>query len=367
MARVRRRVKANPRDLRAPSGTIGPPSNDRERTRDAIGSERARRWLALLTIDVVWGTTYLAMAVAIEAIPPFAMAAIRYLLAGAIVAVFVGRRRLAAVASAPGVLRDAVIVGTSMASVANGFVAWGQQEVPSGWAALIVAMAPAWTAAIAWLCFRERLRPVSAGGIVLGLLGVAWLVFPESADGRLDLVRVGAVVVAPISWAVGSLYVQRRAVPEVTSRAGMALQLMAGGAVLGAFSALSGEASAWITAWTTGPDTGGLIDLTGSRMRVASLVALGYLVIFGTVVAWSAYGWLLRHAPIGQVMTYAFVNPLVAVVLGAVARSEPVSGSVVGAALTIAVAVVLVVTTASPAREPRNNQSGRRGSADDVG
>lgn len=300
------------------------------RTRSSPDS-RGRRWLALLTIDLVWGSTYLAMAIAIDTIPPFAMAAIRYTLAGMLVAAWAGRSALVALAKRPRAWRDAVLIGILMAGVGNGFVAWGQQDVPSGWAALIVSLAPAWTAVLAWAHFGERPRPATTLGIALGVLGVALLTRPHAGIQVPDIAHIAAVLVAPIGWSAGSLFAQRLADGLATARAGMALQLLGGGAVLWLLSGVSGEAFA-----------GG-----SAGVSPASLVALAYLVLFGTLLGWSAYAWLLRHAPIHEVMTYAFVNPLVALALGVLVRGEPASPDVLTAAATIAAAVALVVRSAA--------------------
>jgi drug/metabolite transporter (DMT)-like permease len=296
-------------------------------------AHRARRWLALLTIDVVWGSTYLAMAVGIDTMPPFAMAATRYTLAGAIVASWAGLGPIVTLAKRPRAWRHAILIGILMAGVGNGLVAWSQEEVPSGWAALIVSLAPAWTALLAWARFGERPRPTTSVGIALGVLGVALLTGSHGESQVPDIGHLAAVLIAPAGWAAGSLFAQRIADRMAVTRAGMALQLLGGGATLWLLSRASGE--------PLGNGSAGI--------STASLVALAYLVLFGTVLGWSAYAWLLRHAPIQQVMTYAYVNPLVALTLGVLVRGEPVSPTVLIAAATIAGAVALVVRSAAAA------------------
>ncbi len=316
------------------------PTDGAGTTRTGWRAEQAQRWVALLIIDLVWGSTYLAMAVAMEGIPPFAMAATRYLVAALAFATWAGRRALVHAAGSRRAWRDAVVIGSLMAAVGNGFVAWGQQQVPSGWAALVVSLAPAWTALLAWGLFGERLRPRTALGIVLGIVGVAWLFLPRSAADLGDLAHIAAIAVAPVGWALGSLYAQRLAVPAATTRAGMALQLLGGGAVLASLSLATAEPV-----------------VTLDRVPMRSVMALGYLIVLGTIVAWSAYVWLLRHAPIEHVMTYAFVNPLVALGLGIVVRGEPFGPSVIAASIVILAAVGLVVRTPAVRPIPANASS----------
>jgi len=293
----------------------------------SIVADRSRVWLALLTVYVVWGSTYLGIAVAIETIPPFLMLAVRFVAAGLLLLVW-ARLRAGATFEAPSrsEWRDALIVGGLLFGGGNGLVGFGEQTVPSGVAALLIALVAVWFAIFSRVFLRDRIPAMVGLGIGVGLAGVGLLVWPVGGSAGFDAVGIAALIAAPICWASGSIFAARRArlprLPIVAS----AIQMLAGGAVL----AIEGVA------------TGELSRLTPA-VSGASLLALGYLVVFGSLVAFTAYSWLLHHAPLPLIGTYAFVNPVVAVILGALILSEPITPRTVLAAAVIVGGVALVI------------------------
>ncbi|HXG40736.1 MAG TPA: EamA family transporter [Candidatus Limnocylindrales bacterium] len=287
-------------------------------------------WAGLLTIYLVWGSTYLGIAIAVETMPPFVMAAIRFVIAGLLLASLVALRdRRAIRRPSRRELVDAVLVGTLLVAVGNGLVSWGEQTVPSGITALLVGLMPAWLALIARVAGGDRLPTLAGVGIGLGLVGVAILAWPfGTAVGPLDPAGLGAVLVAPIGWATGSFYASRRARLPSPPLFATALQMLAGGAVLGLVATLTGEVARF--------DPAAVSD--------RSLVALAYLTLIGSLLAYTTYAWLLSAAPLSKISTYAYVNPVVAVVLGAVVLGEPITLRTAIAAGVIVAAVALVVS-----------------------
>lgn len=307
-------------------------------TMPSISRDRLAVWAALMVIYVVWGSTYLGIAIAIETMPPFTMAAIRYAIAGILLLAFVAVRyrsilRMPTAAE----WRDSLIVGALLAAVGNGFVSWGEQTVPSGITALFIALMPAWLAVLGWLAFRDRLPWIVVVGIVVGLVGVAVLAWPVGGpSGRLDPLGLAAVLIAPAGWSSGSLYAARRAHLPQPALLATALQLLLGGLALGVFALATGEPAHF--------DPGAISG--------RSLLALAYLVTFGSLLAYSTYAWLLAHAPIPKIATYAYVNPVVAVILGAVILGEPITPRTIVAGAIIVVAVALIVTARSRMTRP---------------
>jgi drug/metabolite transporter (DMT)-like permease len=286
-----------------------------------------RAWAALATVYVVWGSTYLAIMVAIRTLPPLYMSSARYLVAGAVLYVFAARRGAARPALRH--WRSAVVAGAALLLVGNGGVALSEQRIDSGVAALLIATVPLWIALFDRVFAGRRLPRASVIGLLVGLGGVAALVGPVGSAG-IDAVGALAALVAAVGWAGGSLYARGAAVPG-DLLLGSAMQMLAGGALLAVVGTASGEASHVHTP------------------SLASLGALAYLVVVGSIVAYSAYVWLMRSAPTSIVSTYAFVNPAIAVGLGAAFLGEPLSLRMLAASAAIVVSVALIVT----AREPR--------------
>jgi drug/metabolite transporter (DMT)-like permease len=295
----------------------------------------ARAWAALTTVYVVWGSTYLAIMVAIRTLPPLLMSSIRFLVAGGILYAFAARR--GAVRPSLRHWRSAALVGAALLLVGNGGIAWAEQRIDSGVAALLVATMPLWFALFDRIFACRRLTRSSALGLLVGLAGVALLVGPIGG-APLDALGALACLVATVAWAGGSIYARGADLPnDLLLGAGM--QMLAAGVLLAAAGVGSGEA-----AHVQAPSA-------------ASLGALAYLVVVGSLIAYRAYVWLLKSAPTPIVSTYAFVNPVIAVALGTVFLGEPLSLRILAASAAIVVSVALIVIgrerrAPAPAREP---------------
>ena len=222
------------------------------------------------------------------------------------------------------------IVGTLLLGGGMGFVAWGQQTIPSGLAAVLVAMMPVWVAGFGRVFFGERLPRIAALGIVVGFVGVAILVGPTALGqpGALDGPGIVAIILSPIAWAIGSLYASHRATLPGQPLVATGLQMLSGSVALFTFALLTGE-----------PSRFDLRAVAGS-----SVLAFVYLTLIGSVLAFTTYGWMLRVAPLPLVSTYAYVNPVVAVILGALILAEPIEPRTVLAGAIIVGAVALIVT-----------------------
>ena len=289
--------------------------------------------VALLIVYVVWGSTYFAIAVMIETLPPLIAAGSRYAVAGALVlgalAAHARWRPTSSHAERPKAAhwRSAAIVGTLLLLGGNGGVVLSELRIPSGVAAVLVATVPIWLAVFEALLTRRRPSGLVIGGLVAGLVGVAVLLVPVEGVEDLDPLGIGLVVGAAISWAAGSLYARRAPVP----RSGLLLtgmEMLAGGVALMIGGTLLGEI--------------GRTDVADFSVR--SLVAVAYLVTFGSIVAFTAYTWLLANVSVSTVGTYAYVNPIVAVALGAVFLSEPITPRTVVATVIIIGAVIAMVS-----------------------
>jgi drug/metabolite transporter (DMT)-like permease len=290
---------------------------------------------ALLVIYVVWGSTYLAIRWAIETIPPFTMAGARYLVAGGVLFAWVKLR------GAPRVtfrdLGPAFLTGGLMLLCGNGGVVWAEQRIASGLAALLIAIEPLFIVLLQATLPQERRRPSARAlvGVAFGVSGVVLLVGPVRLGGqRVDLAGAGAVLFAALAWALGSL-LSRYLAPPASPLQATALQMLAGGALLGCASGAAGE---WVR-------------FSPALVSGRSLAAVAYLVVFGSLLAFTAYVWLLRVASPALVSTYAFVNPVVAVFLGWLLAREEVGPRTLIAAAVIVGAVVLI-TLAETRRRP---------------
>lgn len=293
-------------------------------------------WLALVTVYLVWGSTYLAIRVVVETAPPLLAMGSRFLLAGALLGAFLAvRRGPAALRIRPRQLGGAAVVGLLLLMGGNGGVAVAEQTVPSGLTALLVAATPLWLVCLRTLA-RDRPGRLSLLGTVVGFLGIAVLVRPGASLG--EGVHTGGlllVVGAAGCWALGSFLSSRLPMPEDAFVA-TTWEMLLGGAGLTLAAVVSGE-----------PDGFALDQVSG-----AAWAWLGYLVVIGSIVAFSAYVWLLHNAPISLTATYAYVNPVVAVVLGAVVLAEPVTGAVLAGGAIVVLGVALVVSAERPRRPP---------------
>jgi drug/metabolite transporter (DMT)-like permease len=304
-------------------------------------SKSASIWIGLLILYVVWGSTYLGIAVAVQTIPPFVMAAGRFFVAGLILLVWsVARDGRAFVPPTPREWRDSAIVGALLLGGGMGMVAYGEQTVPSGITALLIAMMPVWVAILGRIFLGQHLPRLAVLGIVVGFAGVAILIGPSALGGAgaLEPLGLAAIILSPIAWSSGSLFASHRAVLPPRPLVATGVQMVLGGLVLAAMGAVSGEFAA----------------LDFSAISRDSIVALVYLTVVGSLVAFTTYGWMLRVAPLPLVATYAYVNPVVAVILGALILHEPIDPRTAVAGAVIIFAVALIVTARGRMRAPRD-------------
>jgi drug/metabolite transporter (DMT)-like permease len=291
-------------------------------------TDRLRLVAAFAAVYLVWGSTYLAIRIAIATIPPFFQASARFLLAGSILLLAARGRRLAWPTGRE--WRTAAIVGVLMLTGGNGGVSWSETRVPSGLAALIVGAVPLFTVLLDWLRpGGSRPGRATVLGLLIGFAGVGLLVNPFARDAaRVDPAGAAVLLVACVSWSIGGLY--SRHAPVAAPMMGAGANMLAGGVGLMAVGVLTGEAARFDPGAVTG----------------ASLAALAYLVVFGSLIGFTAYIWLLHHTTPARATTYAYVNPVVAVLLGWALAGEPLTARVLVSAAVIILAVVMI--TAGP-------------------
>lgn len=291
-------------------------------------------WLAFLVVCVVWGSTYPAILVMVQSVPPLTGAGSRFVLAGVLLAVFVGVRR------SPRLLmvtrREALacaLIGLLLLTVGNGLITVSEQKIPSSLTALVVATVPLWM-----VLFRamtgDRSRPLGVMGAVLGFSGLALLLRVDANGSSIGWLLL--IVVGSASWALGST-IQRRLPlpPDIFVRT--AYEMIFGGALL------------LLAGWIAGE------SLQLGQITSASATAWVYLTVAGSVLAFSCYSWLLLHSPLSFVSTYAYVNPVVAVFLGVLLLREALPAVVLaGGAVTLVGVIVVVRADAGPLRKPRS-------------
>lgn len=285
------------------------------------------KWIALWVVYIVWGSTYLAIAVVIETLPPFLSASVRWLVAGSLMLAFVAVRRGFTQRPTAVHWRNAAVVGVLLVAGGNGLVSLAEQRITSGMAALLVALVPLLIGAFDALASRKLPHPVVMVGLLLGFAGVAILVSPRQGAGAVDTAGALLVVGAATAWAAGSVFAGRVRLPQQPLVA-TGMEMLCGAAALIVMGLLHGEA--------------GRFDLFGASR--ASLIALGYLIVFGSLITFTAYTWLLRTAPTAVTATYAYVNPIVAVALGALIRSEAITPTTILGGAVIVAAVMTIVT-----------------------
>lgn len=289
-------------------------------------------WGALVTVYVVWGSTYLGIMIAIETIPPLTSGAIRFLTAAPILAaVTLLLRGRGAFRMTLKEFCGAALVGVLLLTFGNGLVTVGERYVSSGLTALLVAAVPLWLVIFRILA-RDRPGALTLTGVLVGFGGVALLSL-TGGGGTSTATGSAIILLASFSWSVGSFLASRIPMPS-DPFAASAVEMAAGGAALAVTGGLAGER----------------LDLAAVSGR--SWAGLAYLVVMGSLVAFTAYVWLLGNAPISLVSTYAYVNPVVAVLLGAIVLGEAVTGPMVTAGLVIVAGVALVVST-ERRRRPR--------------
>ncbi len=292
----------------------------------AARSEALRVWLAMLTIYVVWGSTYLGIRIVVADLPPLVTAGSRFLIAGTIVAlVLVVRSGPARLRVDRRQLAGAVLVGAALLLGGNGLVMIAEQTVPSAMAALLIASEPLLVVLLRRLT-RERIPGTTLVGVLVGFVGVACLVVPAWTGAGGDPLGMALLLLASFSWAVGSFISSRTTMPR-DPFVSTSIQMLTGGALMLALGLLSGEPFEPLT-WASSPD---------------AFVAWLYLIFVGSLAGFTAYTWVLQHAPISRVATYAYVNPVVALILGVVILQEVVTPSMlVGGALIVASLALIV-------------------------
>lgn len=291
-------------------------------------SVRQNAWIAFAAVCLIWGTTYLAIKVALETVPPFVLGGVRYVIAGTILSVFLWARGIALPPLRE--WRGLAVLGFLMITLGNGGVNWGEQYLASGITAVVIATSPFWMVAIdAFWPDGERLSPRKLIGLLVGFSGIVLLTWPdltlEGAQGSRVLLGILALQIACVGWSVASSYTKRHAHTR-NVLAVAAVQMFFGGAFMLLIAAFTGE---WRHASLT--------------MRSAGAVA--YLIVAGSLIAFAAYSYALRHLPIATVSLYTYINPVIAVALGTLLLGEPFRLSMLVAAAVIVAGIAIVRST----------------------
>ncbi|HTP01253.1 MAG TPA: EamA family transporter [Anaerolineales bacterium] len=302
---------------------------------------KTKVWMALLAIYIVWGSTYLAIRFAVETIPPFLMAGMRFLISGLIL--YIWRRAAGDPMPTRRQWRSAVIVGLLLLLGGNGVVSWAEQHVASGIAALIVASIPLWVTLI------DAVRPKGVKpdwkvmlGLLIGFGGIVLLVSQTEHAGsstEMSVAGVAALLLAAFLWSLGSIYGRDADMPS-SSLLGTGIEMLGGATGLFLAATFLGE-------WKQ-------LDLSAITTR--SMLGLAYLIVAGSLIGFTSYSWLLRNAPVSLVSTYAYVNPVVAIFLGAWLAGETINMPIIISALVI-IASVVVINTSKQARPKEIRES----------
>jgi drug/metabolite transporter (DMT)-like permease len=291
---------------------------------------RGRIIAAFAAVYLIWGSTYLAIRFAVETTPPFLMAAVRFLLSGVIL-YWIARAR-GSYRPSLSHWKSATIVGALLLVGGNGAVVWAEQTVPSGITALIVAILPFWIVILEWvLPGHRRPTPGIIAGLIVGIVGLSILLGPAIMSQKSEMSATGGfiLILGSLSWALGSLYAKRAKMPSPILTTGM--EMLSGGVLLLICAFIFGEP--------------GRFDV--HAVSRASLLGVLYLATFGSLIGFTAYIYLLEHVPASRVATYAYVNPVVAVILGWFIGHEPLTLRTVIAAAVIIGAVALITTARS--------------------
>lgn len=288
---------------------------------------KTKVWIALLALYIVWGSTYLAIRFSVETIPPFLHAALRFLISGAIL--YIWRRAAGDPAPTISNWKSAALVGTALLLGGNGLVAWAEQSVPSGIAALMITTSPF------WLVLFESMRAGGTKptwqailGLIVGFGGVFLLVGPREITGsEVSFSTLGIVLLllAPFFWSLGSIYAKGADMPKSTLLS-TGMQMLTGAVALFIVSLVKGELNGFSL---------GLVSMR-------SWLGLAYLITFGSLIGFVSYGWLLHNAPVSLMSTYAYVNPVVAVLLGNLLADESLNGRILVATAIIIGSVILI-------------------------
>jgi drug/metabolite transporter (DMT)-like permease len=281
-----------------------------------------KRGLAFAAIYLVWGSTYLAIRYSVETIPPLVTAGIRFSVAGTILFAWAWARGFRPKREH---WMAGAVVGALFFLVSHGMLYWAEQTVASGLAALLIATEPMFILVLGWLAGQQRISRLSALGLGLGVLGVGLLTGAELAMKSSSLLGLAAVLLGSVSWAAGVVISPRLRLPA-DALARTAIPLVCGAVMLLIAAGVSGE----------------FHRIQWSAISLRSVLGLGYLIIFGSVVAFTAYTWLLQQCPPTLVATHTYANPVVAVLLGWLFASEPLNARVALASVAILGAIVLI-------------------------
>ena len=288
-------------------------------------SHATKVWIALATVYVIWGSTYLAIAIAVEDLPPLLAVSTRFVVAGGLLAGWLAWRRRPALRITRRELGAAAVVGVLLPG-ANAVLFFAERDVPTGLASLIIASVPLWVVLLRLLA-KERLSRSAVLGVLAGFLGVAVLLRPS---GGATAVGLALCVVSSLMWAAGSFLSGRLPLPR-DPIAATTYEMLCGGLAMLPL---------------------GLVAVGDLHPSGRSTAAWVYLVIFGSLVAYTAYVWLLAHAPLGTVATYAYVNPVVAIALGFLFRDEKLSPQILLGAAIVVASVAAVVRREPPVATP---------------
>jgi drug/metabolite transporter (DMT)-like permease len=307
---------------------------------------KTKIWLALLALYIVWGSTYLAIRFSVETIPPFLHASIRFLISGVIL--FTWRRMAGDPVPTWSNWKSTAIVGTALLLGGNGLVALAERTVPSGIAALMISTSPFWL--VLFESFRTKSKPnwLTILGLIVGFTGVFILIGPaEITGGEGSVDRFGAIMLllAPIFWSMGSIYARGADMPK-SNLLGTGMEMLMGAVSLFIVSMLTGE----------------LNGFSFAQVSTRSWLGLLYLITFGSLVGFVAYGWLLQNAPISLTSTYAYVNPMVAVFLGYFLADETLNGRILIASIIIVGSVILINYARMISNRTQRLQAARDGS-----
>jgi len=299
-------------------------------------------WTALSAVYIIWGTTYLAIRVSNQTLPPLIAAGIRFFIAGAVLyAVTVRRGDVEGDRLTRTNWIAAGLVGAGLVAGGNGLVVLAEVTLPSGIISLIIALVPLWMALVDRVLLRRRVGWVTTFGLILGFGGAALLIGVAGLDAGVPLSGMLIGVLASLSWTSGSLYSRNAPLPK-RPLVGAGMEMMVGGAILVIAGVLRGE----------------IPLIRFENFSAASLLALTYLITIGSWVGYTSYVWLLRNARTSLVSTYAYVNPIVAVFLGWLILDETVTLRTIAAGAVIVIAVAIIISTNRPADrdEPAEDQ-----------
>jgi drug/metabolite transporter (DMT)-like permease len=310
---------------RSPSGPAPPTAS------------RAQLAAAFAAVYIIWGSTYLAIRIGVTEIPPFFMAGTRYLITSAIL------YPLARARSRERLTRQhwaaALLLGALLPAAGNGFLTWAEQTVPSGIAALLVTTVSLWMVILEWVRPGGRAPTArTSAGLLLGFGGILLLVAPWQSTGRVNLIGAGVLMTGSLCWAAGSIASRHLKQPRIPLLR-TAMQSLCGGIILFAFGTFTGEVS--------------LLHVGAITHR--GWLALAYLTVFGSIIGYSAYTWLLHAAPPARVATYAYVNPVIAILLGWMFAGEHLTPRMLVATAVIIIGVVMVI--AAPTRASASTES----------